>query len=63
LNTNFSSEFLKAGDVFRPKRKWKNSTKTDNKEVICEGVDWADFAQGMERKLALVKAVTLLWFP
>jgi hypothetical protein len=62
LNTKFWSGLLKAGVVLRPKREWENNTKTYTKEVTCEGMDWIDFGQGMERKLFLVKSAIQLWF-
>ena len=46
----------------RPRHRWKN-IKMDLQEVGCEGMDWIDVAQDMDRWRALVCAVMNLRVP
>jgi len=41
----------------RPRRGWEDNIKMDLQEVGCEGVDWIELAQDLDRWRALVTAV------
>jgi hypothetical protein len=41
----------------RHRRRWEDNIKIDLQEVGCEGMDWIDVAQDMDRWRALVNAV------
>jgi hypothetical protein len=47
----------------RPRRRWEDNIKMDLQEVECGGMDVIDLAQGRDRWLAIVNAVTNLWVP
>jgi hypothetical protein len=47
----------------RPRRRWKDDIKMNTQEVGCEGMDWTDLAQDMDRWRALVEAVVNLRVP
>ena len=41
----------------RPRRKWEDNTKMDLQEMVCDGMDWIDLAEGRDRWRLLVVAV------
>jgi hypothetical protein len=41
----------------RPRHRWKDSTKTDLKEIGWQGVDWTDVAQDSDKWWAFVNKV------
>ena len=41
----------------RPTHRWKDNIKMDLQEVGCEGMNWIELAQDMDRWWALVNAV------
>jgi hypothetical protein len=41
----------------RPKRRWKENTKTNLKEIECEYVDWTELFLDMDQWRALVNTV------
>jgi len=47
----------------RPKRRWEDNIKIDVQDVGCEGMDWIELAQDMERWRARVNAVMYLGVP
>jgi hypothetical protein len=47
----------------RPKSRWDDNIKIDLKKVGCRGMDWIELAQGMDRRWALLNAVTKLRVP
>jgi hypothetical protein len=47
----------------RPRRRWKDSIKTDLQEVGCGGMDWIEVAQDRDRWRAVVNTVMNLRFP
>ena len=47
----------------RPGCRWQNNNKTDLQEVGCEGMDWIEPTQDMDRWRASVNAVMNLHFP
>ena len=40
----------------RPMCRWEDNIKMELKEVVCEGMEWIDVAQDMDRLRALVNA-------
>jgi hypothetical protein len=44
-------------------RRWEDITRMDLQEVGCEGVNWIDMAQDMDRWRALVCAIMNIRFP
>jgi len=49
--------------LWRPRRRWDDNTKTDLQEVRCGGIDWIELAQGMDRWRELVNVVMNLRVP
>ena len=47
----------------RPWPTWEDNTKMNLQEVVCEGLDWIDAAQGRDSWRALVNAVMNLRVP
>jgi hypothetical protein len=47
----------------RPRRRWEDHIRMDLHEVACEGIDWIELAQDMDRWRALVNAVMKLRVP
>jgi hypothetical protein len=47
----------------RPRRRWEDNIKMDNREVGWGGVDWIDLAQDRDRWQALVNTVMNLRVP
>jgi len=47
----------------RPRFRWKDNIKMDLQVMGCEGMDWIDVAQDMDRWRALVNAVMNLRVP
>jgi hypothetical protein len=48
----------------RPRRRWEDNIKMDlQQEVVGEGMDWIELAQGRDRWRALVNAVMTLRVP
>ena len=45
------------------RRRWENNIKMDLQAVGCEGVDWIELAQDMDRWRTLVNAVMKLRVP
>jgi hypothetical protein len=47
----------------RPRRRWKDGTRTDLREIGClgVGVDWIRLVQDRDRWRAVVNAVMNLW--
>ena len=41
----------------RARRRWEDNIKMDLQEVGCEGADWIELAQDLDRWRALVTAV------
>jgi hypothetical protein len=41
----------------RPRRRWEDNIKMDFQEVVCEGMEWIELAQGRDRWWAFVNAV------
>jgi hypothetical protein len=46
----------------RPRHRWED-IKMDHQDVGCEGVDWIDLAQDMDRWRAFVNAIMNLRVP
>jgi hypothetical protein len=44
----------------RPKRRWDENIKIDLQQVVCEGMDWIDLAQGRARWQAFLNTVMKL---
>jgi len=47
----------------KPRPRWEDNIKMDLQKVGCEGIDWIDLAQGMDRRWALGNEVTNLRVP
>jgi len=47
----------------RPRGRWEDNTKMDLQEVGCEGMDWIDMAQDMDRLRAVVCTLMNLRVP
>ena len=47
----------------RPRRRREDNIKIYLQEVGCEGMEWIELAQGMDRWRALVNAVMNIQFP
>jgi hypothetical protein len=47
----------------RRRRRWEDNIKIDRQEVGCEGLDWIDVAQDMDRWRAVVNTVMNLRVP
>jgi hypothetical protein len=47
----------------RPRRRWDDNIKMDLQEMDCEGVDWIELAQDMDRCRALLNVVMNLRVP
>jgi hypothetical protein len=47
----------------RPRRKWVDNVKMDDREVLWDGMDWIDLAQDRDQGMALVNTVINLRVP
>ena len=46
-----------------PRRRWEDNIKMDLEELECEGTDWIDVAQDIDRWRTVVNAVMKLRVP
>ena len=47
----------------RPRNRWEDNINIDLQEVGCEGMNWIELAQNMDRWRAVLNAVMNLRFP
>jgi hypothetical protein len=58
---NFGGKAEGQGPIGRPRHRWKNEFRMDDKYIGWEGMDWVDLAQDRNYWWALSNIVMNLW--